>query len=260
VPGDGSYRNAVLHFTLCPEYSATLELLSDSVLKSTEPFSSAHGMNQFEYMKTHPAFMETFKIAFKDMGSTVIPQLMLQYHGFDSVHKLVDVGGNTGVMLAAIVKKYHHIHGINFDLPEVVATNPSFPGVEQVGGDMFEKVPSGCDAIFMKGILHDWSDKQCVKILTNCYNALPSEGGKLIMMDIIMPTETPLEASLPIQRKIAFNVDILMQIHCENGRERTATELEGLLKQAGFNSLQILAEVTGSPFHVMEAHKSTKQI
>jgi len=84
---------------------------------------------------------------------------------------------------------------------------------------------------------------------------LPSEGGKLIMMDIILPRETPLEASIPIQRRVAFNVDMLMQIHCENGRERTAIELEGLLKQAGFNSLHILVEVMGSPFHVMEAHK-----
>jgi len=101
---------------------------SDSVLKSTEPFTSAHGMNQFEYMKTHLAFLETFKVAFKDMGSHVIPKMLLQYHGFDSVHKLVDVGGNSGIMLATIVEKYPHIHGINFDLPQVVATNPSFPG------------------------------------------------------------------------------------------------------------------------------------
>jgi len=72
-------------------------------------------------------------------------------------------------------------------------------------------------------------------------------------MDMVMPRETPLEASIPIQRRIAFQTDIVMQIHCENGRERTAIELEGLLKQAGFNSLQILAEV--GPFHVMEAHK-----
>jgi len=73
------------------------------------------------------------------------------------------------------------------------------------------------------------------------------------MMDMVMPRETPLEASIPIQRRIAFHADMVMQIHCKDGRERTTIELEGLLKQAGFNSLQILAEV--GPYYVMEAHK-----
>jgi len=117
---------------------------------------------------------------------------------------------------------------------------------------MFEKVPSGCDAIFMKGVLHDWNDEHCIKILKNCWTAL-SDGGKLILLDFIMPMETPLEASIPLVRREVFQADTVMQIHCPSGRERTAMELEGLLKQTGFTSLQVVAEV-GS-FHVMEAFK-----
>lgn len=72
-------------------------------------------------------------------------------------------------------------------------------------------------------------------------------------MDNIMPMETPLEASLPIVRRAVFQVDALMQFYCPSGRERTAMELEGLLKQTGFTSFQVVAEV-GS-LHVMEAFK-----
>jgi caffeic acid 3-O-methyltransferase len=135
----------------------------------------------------------------------------------------------------------------------VVATNASLPGVEQVGGDMFEKVPSGCDAIFMKGILHDWNDEHCIKILKNCWTALSNAGGKLILLDQIMPMETPLETSVPKVRQTVFVTDTLMQFHCPSGRERTAMELEGLLKQTGFTSFQVVAEVGFN--YVMEAFK-----
>ncbi|KAK4849017.1 hypothetical protein QYF36_019884 [Acer negundo] len=81
--------------------------------------------------------------------------------GFENVKQLVDVGGGLGVTLKAVTAKYPHIKGINFDLPHVIQRAPNYPGVEHVGGDMFESVPKG-DAIFMKWILHDWSDEHCL--------------------------------------------------------------------------------------------------
>ncbi|KAF3943053.1 hypothetical protein CMV_030352 [Castanea mollissima] len=40
---------------------------------------------------------------------------------------------------------------------------------------MFHNVPKG-DAIIIKYILHDWSDEDCMKLLRNCYEALPNNG------------------------------------------------------------------------------------
>ena len=51
---------------------------------------------------------------------------------------LMDVGGGHGSVMAAITAKYPHIRGINFDMPHVIQTAPSIPGVEHVGGDMFK--------------------------------------------------------------------------------------------------------------------------
>ncbi|KAF2283205.1 hypothetical protein GH714_043537 [Hevea brasiliensis] len=59
------------------------------------------------------------------------------------------------------------------------------PGVNHVEGDMFESVPQG-DAIFMKWILHDWSDEHCLKLLKNCYEAIPDDG-KVIVVDAVLP-------------------------------------------------------------------------
>jgi caffeic acid 3-O-methyltransferase len=35
-------------------------------------------------------------------------------------------------------------------------------------------------------ILHDWDDENCVKILKNCYKALPADG-KVITVDHVLP-------------------------------------------------------------------------
>jgi len=252
VPGDGSVRNAALFVTLGPEYAHSLEYISDAVLNSEEPFTKANGMNQFEYMQSHPAFMAMFKDGLVDISPALLPMLLSKYHGFEGVQKLLDVGGSTAEILVGIKHKYPHIHAINFDLPGVIASNPNLPGIEQVEGDMFEKVPSGCDAIFLKAILHDWNDEKCLRLLNNCWEALPSAGGKLILLDHIMPLQTPQEATDPEGQQV-FTTDFMMQLHCASGRERSATELERLLKQARFTNFQVITDV--GPCYVMEAFK-----
>ena len=41
------------------------------------------------------------------------------------------------------------------------------------------------------GILHDWSDEECVNILKNCKEAIMSEGkeGKAIIIDVVINQE-----------------------------------------------------------------------
>ena len=44
-----------------------------------------------------------------------------KYEGFRDVKTVVDVGRGTGAVMRAVVKKHPHIHGIVFDLPQVIA-------------------------------------------------------------------------------------------------------------------------------------------
>ena len=39
-------------------------------------------------------------------------------------------------------------------------------------GDMFQEIPKA-DAVFMKWIMHDWSDEDCIRILKQCKKAIP---------------------------------------------------------------------------------------
>ncbi|KAF3432729.1 hypothetical protein FNV43_RR23831 [Rhamnella rubrinervis] len=145
---------------------------------------------------------------------------------------LGDVGGGTGAVINTIVSKYPIIKGINFDLPHVIEDAPSYPGVEHIGGDMFVGVPKA-DAIFIKWVCHDWSDEHCLKLLKNCYDALP-ENGKVIAAECILP-----EASdTSVAAKALFHVDVVMLANYSGGKERTEKEFQALAKGAGFQGFK----------------------
>ncbi|XP_073024449.1 caffeic acid 3-O-methyltransferase 2-like [Primulina eburnea] len=71
------------------------------------------------------------------------------YNGFDELSSIVNVAGGNGITLDMIISKYPSIHGVNFDLPEVIKVAPTYNGIEHVAGDMFVEVPKG-DAILLK--------------------------------------------------------------------------------------------------------------
>ncbi|KAJ6843664.1 caffeic acid 3-O-methyltransferase-like [Iris pallida] len=208
--------------------------LKDAVLEGGIPFKKAFGMSPFEYQGTDPRFNKVFNEGMRNHSAFIMKKILETYQGFDSIKLLVDVGGGLGGTMKAIVTKYPHIQGINFDLPHVISEAPAIPGVKHVGGDMFDSVPSG-DAIFMKWILHDWSDAHCLKLLRNCWKALP-EDGKVILMEGILPTvPEPTTAAQGV-----VHIDLVMMAHNPGGKERTKAEFEALAKDAGFSGSKAL--------------------
>ncbi|THU44334.1 hypothetical protein C4D60_Mb02t06320 [Musa balbisiana] len=206
--------------------------MKDAVLEGGIPFKKAHGMTAFEHHGSDPRFNKLFNDSMRNHSTILIKQLLETYRGFDDVKVLVDVGGGTGATLHMITSRHPHIKGINFDLPLVIASAPTNPGVEHVSGDMFESIPGGGDAIFMKWILHDWTDEQCARILKNCWKALPEEG-KVIVVEYLLPViPEPDSRSQGI-----FPLDIGMMIHT-GGRERTQEEFEAMAKEAGFTGFK----------------------
>ncbi|KAH9685699.1 Flavone 3'-O-methyltransferase 1 [Citrus sinensis] len=126
-------------------------------------------------------------------------------------------GYDSGVNMSLIVNTYSQIRGINFDLPHVIENASSSPGVEHVGGDVFVKIPNG-QAIFMKFILHDWSDEQYLKILKNCYDALP-ESGKVIIVESIVPESSQISSVEHVEGDMFVNVPSGQAIFTKNASQ-----------------------------------------
>ncbi|CAN0875569.1 Anthranilate N-methyltransferase, partial [Linum grandiflorum] len=224
--------------------------LKDTVLEGGVPFDRANnGTSVFEYYSRNPKLTEVFSLAMYSLSTILTEALLNCYKGFQEVKQLVDVGGGFGDSAKAITSKYPHITAINFDLPHVIKQAPPIPGVEHIGGDMFESVPKG-EAIFMKSVLHDWSDDHCLRLLKNCYEAVPAEG-KVIVVDMVIPTvgvETNTAA------KMTAVADVLMMTVTQGGKERTQDEFMALATKAGFRRTSFKCSIF-SAIWVIEFYK-----
>ncbi|KAJ0967131.1 hypothetical protein J5N97_024048 [Dioscorea zingiberensis] len=220
--------------------------LKYAVTEGTVPFVKAHDMTLFEYHDKNPMFTELFNKAMFNHSTFSLKKMLEKYKGFESLKVLVDVAGGLGATLGIILSKYPHIKGINFDLPFVISQATDIPGVEHVGGDMFDSVPTG-DAILMKYILHNWSDEHCVKILSNCWKVLP-DTGKVIVVEKILP-ESPEDLDEASNNYLGD----LSMLACFGGKERTLKEYECLAKESGFSRFKVVCYVY--EFWIMELYK-----
>ncbi|KAJ6797361.1 tricetin 3',4',5'-O-trimethyltransferase-like [Iris pallida] len=221
--------------------------LKDAVLDGGIPFNKAYGKATYEQFGTDPRFNEVFNEGMRNHSFLTMKKILDTYKGFDGLKVLVDVGGGFGGTMDMILRKHPHIKGINFDLPQVISGAPAIAGVEHIGGDMFESVPSA-DAILIKCVLHNWSDEHCLKVLKNCWKALPPHG-KVIVMDCVLPTYP--DSTTAAQG--AINIDLLMLAITTGGKERTVKEFEYLAKEAGFSGSKAICSYANS--WVLEFYK-----
>ncbi|KAK7285721.1 hypothetical protein RJT34_20500 [Clitoria ternatea] len=228
-------------------FLASWPQLKDAIREGGVPFNRVHGTHAFEYPSMDPKFNQVFNTAMINHTTLVMNKVLECYKGFEEIKKLVDVGGGLGININLITSKYPHIQGVNFDLPHVIEHAPSYPGVEHVGGDMFESVPKG-DAIFMKWILHDWSDERCLKLLKNCYEAVPDDG-KVIVVEAVLPIIPENNATW----MAISQLDVLMMTQNPGGKERSEQEFLELATAAGFSGIRYECYVR--TFWVMEFFK-----
>ncbi|CAL4924957.1 unnamed protein product [Urochloa decumbens] len=154
---------------------------------------------------------------------------------FRGIDSLVDVAGGVGGAAAAIAEEFPSLKCSVMDLPHVVAKAPCVSSVRFVAGDMFESIPPA-NAVFLKYVLHDWGDDECIKILKICKQAIPSKdaGGKVIIIDIVVGSK-PSDIKL-LETQVICDVDI-MKI---GGVERDEQEWNKIFLKAGFKDYTIM--------------------
>jgi len=109
--------------------------------------------------------------------------------------------------------------------------------LEYIKGDFFkvDTIPEA-DIYFMKHIMHDWSDRECIKILKNLATKIKAEG-RVVVQDAVLPG--PGEDGDPLVKKKQFCLDVVMMT-LYSGKERTTKQWEKLGQDSGFSLLRIL--------------------
>ncbi|XP_066335686.1 5-pentadecatrienyl resorcinol O-methyltransferase-like [Miscanthus floridulus] len=173
-------------------------------------------------MASDTAFL--MPIVLKDCGEV--------FHGLTS---LVDVAGGLGGAAATIKAAFPDMKCTVLDLPQVVTKAPTDNDVQYVAGDIFQSIPPA-NAVFLKWILHDWNDDECVKILKNCKQAIPPRdaGGKIIIIDMVVGSE-PSDIK-HVETQVLH--DMMMMVM--NGVERDEQEWKKIFFEAGFKDYKIV--------------------
>lgn len=220
-----------------PSMVLPLHVLSRSITEGGTAFKMIHGEEMFDFSSSNSGFNRVFNEGMACTAKITINAILASYKtGFlGTKGSVVDVGGGTGVAISEIVKAYPHLNGINFDLPHVISMAPRYDnGVTHIGGDMFEAIPPA-ETIFMKWILHDWSDDDCIKILKNCRKAIPKESGKIVIAEIV---NHPTGDDPFVDTQLTY--DLVMFSHFSGGRERNESEWKRILNEGGFRRYNII--------------------
>jgi hypothetical protein len=207
--------------------------------------------NRFKLLEADKEAATTFNRAMAEISRLVAGEV-LAHCRFEGMHRVVDVGGGRGGLLAAVLNAHPQLRGVLFDLPHVIqqvraelTTACLAERCDLVAGDFFESIPPGGDAYLLKAVLHDWDDEQSATILRNCRRAIPSDG-ILLLIERAVPKR--FEAN-PLHHSIA-RMDLHMLVEF-GGRERTEAEFGNLLENAGFKMSNAVA--TSTEFSILEA-------
>ncbi|KAH8591737.1 putative O-methyltransferase [Bisporella sp. PMI_857] len=154
---------------------------------------------------------------------------------------IVDVGGNVGLDLVHVLRRYPDLPAgalVLEDLAHVVATAEVDSKVKIVEHDFFTSQPiQHSRAYFFHAVFHDWSDEESKKILTHIAAAMKKGYSKLLIHDIVLP---PTGATT---RQAAMDVEMMNLL---SAGERTQAQWKKLLTESGFEILKFWTDPRGA--------------
>ena len=242
----GAARAAILTLA-SPWMTGGWERLLESVQTGTPGLERALGMPIFDWLAKHPEEASLFSETMVSFHGAE-PDAVAAAYDFSGMKTIVDVGGATGNLLAAVLGRNPALCGILYDLPHVVRDAPTLLQARGVAdritiksGSFFDGVPSGGDAYLLSHIIHDWSEAQCLTILGHCRRAM-SPASRVLIIEMVLPA-----GNAPHPGKM---LDMMMLVG-PGGQERTEPEYRTLLSKAGLRLTRVVP--TNSAVSVVEA-------
>lgn len=197
----------------------------------------------FSYLREHPDQAAVFDRAMTAKSHANIPHILDAYD-FAPDGTVADVGGGRGHFLQALLEGHPGTKATLVELPEVIdrlSADAALESVRLVAADFFTDTLPAADVYVLMDIIHDWSNDDAVRILSNIRRSAPDTASLLII-------ETVLDDNRP--RDPARTLDIVM-LAVTGGRERTGAEYASLFERAGFEFVGVTP--TGGGVQLIEA-------
>jgi len=192
-----------------------------------------------------------FLLGMHGYGLISSPQIVAAFD-LSRFRRLVDLGGATGHLAVAACQRYPALKAVVFDLSdavplarEMVGASPVADRISVQAGDFFTDPLPEADLYAVGRILHDWSEDKILVLLRKVHERLPAGGALLVAEKLI-----DADRAGPVWA----HMQSLNMLVCTEGKERTLSEYEALLKQAGF--AQVQGRQTPSPLDAVLALKN----
>jgi len=204
-------------------------------------YQKVFGRPFWEDLAAHPDIAADFDALMGAAGHGV-PDFDIELTGgWDAIRTMVDVGGGTGAMLAELLRRHPHVHGILVDLPGTVAradqalTGATLAGrVTLHGESFFDPLPAGADLYLLKSVLNDWPDEPTVAILRRCAEAAKTSKtskAAIVILGGVAADETPR----------SLGIDMLVA----GGKTSTLTQFTELARRAGLDVIAARTQPSG---------------
>ncbi|GAM33496.1 O-methyltransferase [Talaromyces pinophilus] len=171
---------------------------------SKTPFQKAFNTNlkAFDYMSQVPEMFGSLQVVMTAFeSSNWVEGLEIFQHELNALPTwssdetpskrqfLVDVGGGHGHQCVQLLQKYPSLHGrlTLEDLPEAVEKAPRKEGISYIAQDFFK--PQVCHSAkfyYMRRIMHDWPEDDCVQILKQLVDVFANDS-KILLDEVVLP-------------------------------------------------------------------------
>ena len=224
------------------------------------PYTARHNMDGhpvWEIMAQFPKRMKAFQLGFVSQEDSVP---IIGFYEFSKLYDpandgdrktLVDVGGGQGQSLAQIMKAFPTLEPKRLvlqDLPPVIEqAQLSLPSelVKMVHDFWTPQPVKGAKAYLLRRVIHDYSDENCVKLLSQLKDAMAPDS-KILIADMVMPKRV-YEADLP-----AAAMDCTVMVM--GGKERSEEGFKKLFSEVGLEFVKVWrAREGGASGNIVEA-------
>jgi O-methyltransferase domain len=215
-------------------------------LRSGEPaFPAVHGRTFWEDLDEHPGLAEHWATMFAHHAEP-LGRTLAKTYDWSECQDVADLGGGTGVMLAALLEEHPSLRGILVDLETTAVLAQAL--FEERGltsqasvraQSFFEPLPVA-DVYLLSWILHDWPDDQATAILANCAAAAKPTSRILVVEQMFESDD--------VARGVASMHLLMLMLY--GGRERSRQDFDRLADPAGL--VRIAEHALGDGFLALE--------
>lgn len=153
---------------------------------------------------------------------------------------MIDAGGGLGALSIALLRAWPNAQAVVLERPEVVSLGKipdDLAGrLTFVGCDLFAPWPACGETVVLARVLHDWPDERAAELLLRAREAV-KHGGTLYVVDFVQS-----------ESGFAGGLLSLHMLLATGGQERSATELQRLMSQTGWQYCEVrpLGEVVAA--------------